>query len=290
MFASFASSVAADISSLRTLCYGRSKEIPCRGAVANALPGRLLTLSIDCVSHSNGRKRMNLPPATNYLIILILGVAAALASLQSLPDILKKKVPFQLIFYIGILVQVATQALQYFNAAGRQVDQDRQFAYSLYAYTKDDPRLLTVFAADTPYVIGYRLFEDGPPRFDEAKPFFRQSIDKGQFVASSYYILATIERNEHPASLTTAKSLFGRAISADKRYAAAYYGRALTEVTVERAAALDDLALALKYEQGDLICLSINLPDDVKRYWQSVASDEQFKERFKELQAECLKQ
>src|SRR5260370_35770696 len=95
----------------------------------------------------------------NYLIVMILGIAAALASLQSLPVINQKKIPFQIIFYVGIFTQIATQVWQYSNAAGRHVDQDRKFPYALFAYTRNDPELLRVFSSDTPYVCGYRLFK-----------------------------------------------------------------------------------------------------------------------------------
>jgi len=227
--------------------------------------------------------------SSSYLIILVLGIVAALANLQSIPDIKQKKLLFQIIFYIGIFTQIATQGLQYLNASGRHKDLDRQFAYALFAYTRDDPKLLKDFASDTPYVIGYRLFKDNPPNFDAARYYFDKSIDKGQFVASSYYMLATIERIQHPNDFTAAKRLFGKAIESDAKYAGAYYGRALTEVNMEASAALDDLWMSLKYEEGDLICITINDPVELEKYWKTVTSNAGLNERFKEFQAGCMK-
>jgi hypothetical protein len=227
-------------------------------------------------------------PSINYLTVMILGILAALASLQSLPDINQKKIPFRIIFYVGILTQIATQVWQYSNAAGRHVDQDRQFAYALFAYTLDNPKLLREFASDTPYVIGYRLFKDGDVYFDKAKPYFYKSIERGQFVASSYYILATIERMQNRIDLTAAKKLYDKSINSDKVYAGAYYGRALTEVKPTPSAALEDLRMALRYEEGDLICLTINMPEEVTNYWGSLAVDDNLIRQFKQLQASCM--
>ena len=179
---------------------------------------------------------------------------------------------FQLIFYAGILTQIATQGLQYFNAVGRHKVLDREFAYALFAYTRDDPKLLREFAKETPYVTGYRLFKDVPPRLEEAKVYFNKSITKRQFVASSHYMLGTIERMQHPNDFKRARKEFDEAIKADEEYAASYYGRAITELMGterdERDAALKDLSMALIYEEGDLICLTINSETELKMYWE----------------------
>ncbi len=236
---------------------------------------------------------MEFMSTTDYLPVMILGIVAALASLQSFPDVRQKKLLFQLIFYAGILTQIATQGLQYFNAVGRHKVLDREFAYALFAYTRDDPKLLREFAKETPYVTGYRLFKDVPPRLEEAKVYFNKSITKRQFVASSHYMLGTIERMQHPNDFKRARKEFDEAIKADEEYAASYYGRAITELMGterdERDAALKDLSMALIYEEGDLICLTINSETELKMYWERVTSDVELNKKLKELQAGCMK-
>jgi len=74
------------------------------------------------------------------LTILILGCLAAIAGLQSLPDIKGKARILQALFALGIAAQLITQYIQYNNAIGAKIEVERKTAYALGAYTRGDYR------------------------------------------------------------------------------------------------------------------------------------------------------
>jgi hypothetical protein len=164
------------------------------------------------------------------------------------------------------------------------------------------PKFLTDMAKHMPYVVGYLYYrldcadDESNSMCLKAIPLFIQSEEDGRLVAQSYYMLGTIAREqsvkEHNAmelteaarELADAESDFTKAIESDSRYSAAYYGRAITKVLAGKSLPLDDLSQALQYEGGkEVVCWSLNDPDEIERYWKAFALDTE----FKKLKSEC---
>jgi hypothetical protein len=241
------------------------------------------------------------------LLIFMLGVLAASATLWALTDISRKALFFQVVFFLAIATQLSTQGLQFSNAHLTRPELDRHAAFALYAYTEDDKVLLNTVARDEPYLIGYRYFRDGyqyhrqaiDPKLDAgtraaaekqaeqdfaaATQKFDDSIERGEFVAQSHYLMADIIRiAPNIDDVTPAEKHLDAAIKWDREYSAPYYLRAILEVEHnEKAAALNDLKSATMY--GTVECFDINNPTEDERVWKPIAA----LPAFLKLQQDC---
>ncbi len=224
-------------------------------------------------------------------IIFLFGLLAALSTLQNLNEVKGKAWFLQVLFVLGIGTQIATQFIQYSNAIGNRKREERLFAFSLWAYTQKDMEYLKrLVAKDNPYMIGHRyirdyninkLNSDTQIYLNQAKVYLQDALDRGSFVAPSYYLLAYIEKISSK-DWTEARNHIDIAIEYDEEYAAAYYFRALLEMKANSLTlALNDLKQAVKYDSGQ--CGDLLNAEEILTVWLPIPDDS----KFRELQNTC---
>ncbi len=227
---------------------------------------------------------------TPEFLVLILGVTAAIAAaLQHVSEMLTKGRIFKTIFCAGLIIQLLTQYVQYWNAStnllkGRK-EVERNAAISLYGYTENDVPLLKLLSVDD-YIIGYRLYRN--QKYEEAKDYFKLAIDKKKYVAPSHYMLAHISRTQAPtgSDITEAVNHLENAIAYDDKYGSPYYARAITKLAGnQKTAALNDLEIATGL--GKVYCYDFTDPKEVRSVWATLETDSLLASRFKDLQSKC---
>ena len=154
------------------------------------------------------------------------------------------------VFFLA--VNVLTQWLQYVNTSQIQsVERKKQqgdIAFSLWAFRVGDLFHLQHLAVSHPFLLGYWYYKEG--RLPEAEVYLRQSIRNNDFVAPSYYVLATIKheklKNDKNPDFEEVKLLIDLGLSYDSSYSPLYLARALVRADQhEKGAAMLDLEKAI---------------------------------------------
>jgi tetratricopeptide (TPR) repeat protein len=219
------------------------------------------------------------------MLVLCLGILAALAGLTQVPDARKKGKWAIALLAVGLGTQAATQIVQFHNATSVRVraqrEAERRIAHSLFAYKNNNKDLLAMYADEFPYLIGYKALIDG--EFERAKHFLTRSIEKDQYVAASHYLLADITRVTG-GDLMDASDHLAQSIAADPEYSAAYYARGLVSAAGRQfKTALADLDKAVMGDPGP--CIDLNTPAEFDKYWRDLGAREP--DRVEKLKKAC---
>lgn len=218
------------------------------------------------------------------VVTFLIGVLAAIALLRNVP---KVSGIFRWLLLAGIAAQIVAQTVQFTLAeasAAKQRASEREYAAFLYILLQDDPALTDRHLSKNLYALAYRDFRSG--RYAKAKQEFTQLIGEGRFRAQSYYLLARMSQleQEHAQQpdYSEARGYLENAVSADDKYEAPFYLRAILEVAAsETGAGLKDLETATRL--GTASCADVNNPEEVQKVWARVATDV----RFQAIQKNC---
>lgn len=231
------------------------------------------------------------------MITFVIGMLSALSILAErlirLPKPLFEKLSDRMkrilaaLVVVGIVATFATQTIQYVYAATSNKDRnriEREYARTLYLFSENKLDLTAQFLKNNKYVVGYQAYRNKD--YVTAKGYFRETIEAGQFVPESHYLLAYIDLLEHEKAgngdLSVAMNEVIAAHNADRDYIAPYYLRGILEVKgnlIENG--LNDLKVAVLSD--GTACYDLQQHDEIKRWWQRVAEDP----IFQGIQAQC---
>jgi hypothetical protein len=224
-------------------------------------------------------------------LILSAGVLASVSQLRELESVRRHTALWWGLLVVPAVIGAATQLLQYTNvsAAGNEAraEEDRRFAYLLYAFMEPTTPLLEKVTSDPRfleykyYSLGYQAFRN--KQWDDAKVFFGQAHDSDQFVAESNYLIAYMKTHDQDGCLLRdadwagAGKLLDDAIRSDPAYTGAHYLRAIKRVNADdRAGALDDLRRAVDGSWGIAECYDVNDSHEIETLWSSLRDDPEF--------------
>lgn len=218
-------------------------------------------------------------------VLLILGIAAALAGLENYPDARKKPTLLFILFLAGIAIQVTTHAFQYYNVTvakeqGR-IDTERRLAQVIWAFAQENAEILPKYAKDEFYMLGYRAWQDGER--DKAKVFFEKSIEGERFEAASLYLLAVLERTAKPSRKEVVRGYLDDALERDPKYAAAYYLRAILRLEQKEPmeSVIADLRKSVDAAVGS--CYELFKPVEIDTFLYGVP-----RQNLEDLRARCV--
>jgi len=193
-----------------------------------------------------------------------------------------------------VVVSMASQGIQYVQASvlSQQASDatkearrlEREFTNNLYLFAENDPVQTDKFLSTNPYLAGYREYRNR--HYQQAEAYFKEAIDKSQFVAESHYLLAYIALLEHEKAkdgdFEPVKTEIKAAMEADPDYGQPYYLRAIVEVKEGNGgAALDDIEKSARLQSDTRY--DIHQPKEIALWWQGIAKEP----RLKKIQTEC---
>jgi len=189
-----------------------------------------------------------------------------------------------------LFINVVLHWFQYHNvttaALKEQKKLERDLAFSLWAYTSEElPALKYLANSRHKYVLGYYYFKHDKIWGNKilAQDAFKESIEGGDFVAPSKYLLAVMARLKKPMDLTEVRELLESGIAYDPDYSSLYVERGiLRTLQTEPKAAIDDLRRAVDLNKVHCYTITRNSvqPDHPLSRLQQETS-------FKSLKEDC---